>query len=162
MRLRGVRGVNRFDFFGRIRRRQIRPGVYILSLTLGSSHRPLGQPLLVQVVSPRRTILLGDARKRSAACEGSAALASRSRLAAFTPGLAFLPPQQARPTPAKAKPPAQTPTPERGGVAGVSVDIPALPSLDDPLVLVAALLLIGLTLIAIIVFGVRFYRERWY
>jgi hypothetical protein len=64
--------------------------------------------------------------------------------------------------PAKAKPPAQTSTPERGGVAGVSVDIPVLPSLDDPLVLVAALLLIGLTLVAIVVYGVRFYRERWY
>jgi hypothetical protein len=162
MRIRGVRGVNRIEFLGRIGRRAIRPGVYILSLTRVSSRRPVGQPLLVKVVSPRRTILLGDAQARRAACDGSAGIASRSRLPVFTPGLAFLPPQQAVPMPAGATPTASTPPrPERGHVLGANVDLPALPSLDEgqPWAFAGAVLLIGLALLVIPMLIARFVRS---
>ena len=124
----------------------------------------------MQVVSPRRTILLGDGRARSTACDGGAGLASRSRLAAFTPGLAFLPPQQAPPTAAgasrTAEPSAPTstlPRPERGHVLGAKVDLPALPSLDEaqPWAFAAAVLLIGLPFMLILVLVVRFLRGSW-
>ena len=156
MRIRGVRGVNRLDFLGRIGRRSVRPGVYILSLTRGSSRRPLGQPLLVQVVSPQRTSLLGDAQARRAACDGSSGVDARGWLAAFTPA-GLTPP---------AEPPAKTstpPRPERGHVLGARVDLPALPTLDEgqPWSFAAAVLLIGLPFLLILVLVVRFLRDSW-
>ena len=173
LKINGVRGVNRLDFVGRIGRRSIRPGVYILTLTRGSTRRPVGQPLLVQVVSPRRTIFLGDASARRAVCDGSAGVVSRNRLAAFTPGFAFLPPQQAqqaRQAPARVTPTAEPagrtaapPRPERGNVLGASVDLPSLPSLDEgePWAFAAVVLLIGLPLLLISVLVVRFLRGSW-
>jgi len=170
MKIRGVRGVNRVDFAGRMGRRSIRPGVYILSLAAATPRSPIGQPLLVQVVSPRRTILLGDARVRRAACDASAGVTSRSRLVAFTPGLAFLPPQQAPPAPTSATPTAEPadrsaapPRPERGHVLGANVDLPPLPSLDagEPWGFAALVLLVGLPFVLILVLVVRFLRGSW-
>jgi hypothetical protein len=170
MRIRGVRGVNRLDFLGRIGRRSVQPGVYMLSLTRASSRRPVGQPLLVQVVSSRRTVLLGDAQARRAACDNSAALASRSPLAPFTLGLAFLPSRQPLPAPQSGSPTAEPavqastpPRPERGHVLGANVDLPALPSLDaaEPWGFAALVLLIGLPLLLISVLVVRFLRGSW-
>jgi hypothetical protein len=45
-------------------------------------------------------------------------------------------------------------------VLGVDVQLPAFLALDDPWVLTAVLLSIGLSLIAVVVYGVRYLRER--
>jgi hypothetical protein len=169
--IRGARGLNRLDFGGRVGRRSIRPGVYILSLTRGSSRRAVGHPLLVRVVSARRTILLGDAQARRAACNRSVGLVANRRFAALTPGLGFLSSREALPTgesPAgTAKPPARHPTPprpERGHVLGTHVDLPALPGLDDgqqPWAFAGLVLLVGLPLLLMSVLVVRFLRGSW-
>jgi len=152
MRIRGVRGLNRFDFLGRIGRRSVRPGIYILSLTRASSRRPVGQPLLVQVVSARRTILLGDAQARRAACDGSSGVDARGWLAAFTPP--------------GVTPPAKTstpPPPEQGHVLGARVGLPPLPTLDEgqPVSFAAAVLIIGVPFLLLLVLVVRFLRDSW-
>jgi hypothetical protein len=154
-RIRGVRGVNHLDFLGRLGRRLVRPGVYVLSLKRAASGRPVGQPLLVQVVSSRRAILLRDARRLRAACDGSAALVPSSLAG-------FLSPQQTA-SPTTATPAAKKPSPPpsgTGSVLGVDVQLPAFLALDDPWVLTAVLLSIGLSLIAVVVYGVRYLRER--
>ncbi|HUQ23280.1 MAG TPA: hypothetical protein VM049_09740 [Gaiellaceae bacterium] len=177
--VRGLRGVNRLDFGGRVGRKSIGPGIYILSLLRSSSRLPVAQPLLVKVVSPRRTILLGDGRARRAACDGSAGLVSRSRIEAFVADLpASIPAGSpeggtasapAAPTVAPAtRPHKRSAPPSRsggggGGVLGTHVDLPALPSPDDapPWAFAAVVLLVGLPLLLMSVLVVRFLRGSW-
>ena len=139
--------------------------MYVLTLTSASSGRPVAKPLLVQVVSPRRTILLDDAPKPSAACEYTQR-ASDTPDAGFLVG-AFKPQPQssasARPDGATVVP--TTKRPKRNGVLGAG-----LPSLPEPpalpqqgswaLVILAALVLFGLPLVVGSVFGVRALRRR--
>ncbi len=164
-----MRGLNRLDFRGRIGHRPILPGVYILSLTRASSRAQVGEPLLVKVVSPRRTILLGDAQARRAACDAGGGLASRSRIEALAPGRAVFS-RQTQPAPASATPKAKAsgrksapPTPDRGNVLGANVDLPALPSLDSgsPWAFAGLVLLVGLPLLLMSVLVVRFLRGSW-
>ena len=164
MQFDGVRGDNRRDFLGRIRNKAVQPGVYVLTLTSVSSRRPIAKPLLVQIVSPRRTILLDDSPKPGAACEYR-----QSAVGTRDVGLliaAFRPPSQstssARPDGATIVPTTKQPN---NGVLGVG-----LPSLPDPaalpqqgswaLVILLAFVLFGLPLIAVSVLGVRALRRR--
>lgn len=170
--VRGVPGVNRLDFFGRVGRKALRPGVYVLSLTR-ASQRPVLRPLLVQVFSPRRTVLLGDARVPR--CDGVAGVAARRGLAALTPepplhSTPIAPPSglgsSAAPSPnPAAKPKTSTgPSPDRDhDVLGVDVDIPAPPQLEGstPWELAGPLLLIGLPLLLMVALVVRFARGTW-
>jgi hypothetical protein len=187
VRVRGVRGVNRLDFFGRIGGKALRRGVYVLSLTRASSKQPLTRPLVVQVVSPRRTILLSDVRAPRTVCDVAAGFAGRKQVAGAAgaaaaplfgagPGLpapAFDAQQsQQPPTPASAPASetraaapqaAEPPRPERNKVLGVNVDLPALPAPDEfqPWGLAGAVLLVGLPLLVLLMLVARFLRGSW-
>jgi hypothetical protein len=187
MRMRAVRGVNRLDFFGRIGGKSVRPGVYVLSLTRASSKRPLTRPLVVQVVSPRRTILLSDVRAPRTVCDVAAGFAARKQVAGAAvvaagalfsssrglPAPAFdaQPSQQVSPpagapaseTRAAAPQAAKPPRPERNKVLGVNVDLPALPAPEEfqPWGLAGAVLLVGLPLLVLLMLVARFLRGSW-
>jgi hypothetical protein len=165
MQFDGVRGDNRRDFLGRIRSKAVQPGVYVLTLTSVSSRLPVAKPLLVQIVSPRRTILLDDSLKLGAACEyRQSAAGTRDAGSLVAP---FRPPSQpsssARPDGATIVP--TTEQPKGNGVLGIG-----LPSLPDPgavphqaswaLVILLALVLFGLPLAAVSVLGVQHLRRR--
>ena len=90
MQLSGVRGDNRLDFLGRIRSKALHPGVYVLTLTSASSRLPVAEPLLVRVVSPRRTILVDDSPTPGAACDHRQLAADAPEIGLFV--AAFEPP----------------------------------------------------------------------
>lgn len=172
MSIRGIRGVNRLDFRGRIRRKAVRPGVYLLTVTLASSRLPVVRPLLVQVVSPRRTILLGEARAPRAVCDAASGFVARERLAASAPALALMvtpfDPPARRPAPAGAARAVEpgtsmTPPQRNDDVLGVRVDLPALPRPEEGQLwaLMGALLLVGLPLLVMLALVVRFLRGSW-
>ena len=172
VRVWGVRGVNHVEFSGRVGGRPVRPGVYVLTLTRASSERPVMRPLLVKVVSPRRTILLGAARADR--CDSPAVIVHD--VGAFTPGAALPTPvatlsessasASASHVPGRsASPPASTPTrPARNHeVLGVDVHVPALPEPEEWVAwqFAVAVLLVGLPLLLMLALVVRFVRGSW-
>ncbi len=176
MELGGVRGDNRLDFRGRIRRQAVQPGVYVLTLTGASSRKHVAQPLLVQVVSPRRTIVLDDAPKPGATCglasasspDGSRAVATRLASLLATPFDA--PSPVSRSTRAGSAPAAEPetsarPRKKRSGVLGAGVSALPQPTALAPAqgswlaAAVFMLLLLGLPILGIAL-AVRHFRGR--
>lgn len=160
----GVRGDNRLDFLGRIRNRALRPGIYVLTLTSVSSHLPVAEPLLVQIVSPRRTVLLDDSPTPEAACRGN----SQAQRATSTPEVALIAAPFKPPAQPLASAPARGTEPQRADGTGVlGVGLPGLP--DPPalaqqgpwlLAVLLMLALLGVPLVALSALGVRFFRRR--
>jgi hypothetical protein len=179
----GARGDNRLDFRGRIRGKAVQPGVYILTLT-NSAGQPVVRPLRVQVVSPRRTILLdNDAPAGSATCgPGQASSVNGPRgnesggvTLITTPFDARSPRKPPAPTRGgsgadegatpRTQPPAVVPQPPQNDVLGI--DLPALPEPpplpeEGPWLLAVFLMLalVGLPLLAVVVLARRLLRGR--
>lgn len=164
VRFSGVRGDNRLDFLGRIRSKALPPGVYVLTLTRASSRLPVAEPLLVQVVSPRRTILIDESPTPAAACD-------HRQPAAGTPEIglvvaAFEPPASAG---RRVTEPSTSLPPQRAGGSGGVLGV-GLPALPEPAALprqgswaLALLLLVavlGVPLVALSALAVRFLRRR--
>ena len=155
VRLEGERGKNRLDFRGRIRSKAVRPGVYILTLASVASGRPVVRPLVVLVVSSRRTILVGDA---TASADRCAAGALPSPSASFLPATPFAAPPPKLPLAAAPEPVAEPAPPKEPQNEVLGIGVPALPQLqevirpDEPLALTLAKLLVfvALPLIAIV------------
>jgi hypothetical protein len=160
----GVRGTNRLDVRGRIEDEVLRPGVYVLTLTSASSGRALIRPVRVQVVSARRTILLGDApASRSPCAAGSSSTPAGALPATPFAGTAPKPPLGAGGE-ATPEAPLTPPTPPEE-VLGFGVPLPPaeeIVSPDAPLALTIAKLVVfvGLPLIALAAMLRRLLRAR--
>jgi hypothetical protein len=169
MLISGVRGDNRLDFVGRIRSKVVQPGVYVVTLTSVTSQLPVAEPLLVRIVSPRRTVLLDDSPTPEAACRGE----SQGQAATSTPEIAvlaapFMPPAQpGASAPARVTEPQASAPPQANGTGVLGVGLPSLP--DPPVLaqqgpwLLAVLLmlaLLGVPLVALSAVAVRFWRRR--
>jgi hypothetical protein len=178
MSIRGEVGVNRLAFRGRLQRKSVPAGVYRLSLTRVSSGAKVIAPLVVQVVSPRRTLLLGMARAPRGECEAHVARAGDGRQAvAAAPSSGAFPdaplgvPGRMSPSGAAAaprasaapKPHGRVPEPEQEDeVLGVQVGSSVLPTPGEagPWAFAGALLLVQLLLV-MLALVIRFVRSSW-
>jgi hypothetical protein len=162
--VRGRRGTNTLDFRGRVKRRQLRPGVYVLSIS--RVPRPVaGTPtVVVRVVSKRRVVALkGIVRDAACATATSVDLLRVLRPEAFA-GTSFPKPTSPPATPAKASPLA-TASPTLGddqdNVLGVAIQrLPVLGG-GGPIGLLVALLFVALLGASIITLVTRFLRGSW-
>jgi hypothetical protein len=170
----GVRGVNRYQFRGRINGKVVRAGVYFLSFAPKNSRRALGH-LLVQVLSPRQTVLLGETEAPHTGCAATASATTvRGQpfgTAPFAPSLAVLAGASVTPreTRRRTSPAEQNPNEDarpraadESGALGVSFDLPARPQpAGGDSSFVAGLLLVGLPLLMMMALVVRFLRGTW-
>jgi hypothetical protein len=160
--VRGRRGANTVDFPGRVKGRQLRPGVYVLSIS--RVRRPVaGAPtIVVRVISNRRAVALkGVVRDASCATVSSADLARVLHVEGSGGELLAEP---ASP-PAKTAPLVTAGPPkgdEQHDVLGVAIErLTEIDSAGDAVGPLLALLFLTLLGASIITLVTRFVRGSW-
>jgi hypothetical protein len=167
--LRGHKGTNKVNFAGRADGRNLRPGVYGLSLS--AVRRPSGAAPMtfVEVVSKRRSVP-AKAGARRPTCTDAQALAA-------VPAFRLLRREGAAPTPRTAKAPAAAPrdalasappanSDQQHDVLGAAIPGPGLdsgPSAEglDRLIMIGILTVIGAILLTALALVTRFLRGSW-
>ena len=166
--IRGRQGINKVTFAGRVHGRRLEPGTYLISLSTSRRLAPGAATEYVRVVSPRRSVPLGDsARKPSCDDAGGLATSTAARIAlgGFVPVIATAtvrPAQPSRATPQNAADVDDDDAEASGfipdaGILGVATGDAA----DEPFVAFAVLTLLAALLIGMVTLVTRFIRGSW-